>query len=113
MLRAVTKATGYLGCMLQHISTRTIVLVFCVSPLLLLSLFLSLSCVCFLVLVYARLLTRARVFVVCVCTFLLCGGGFRFEAVQSLVRSVRNAKAEYKVEPGKKIPAVVQVIAVT
>ncbi|CAM9720753.1 unnamed protein product [Ectocarpus fasciculatus] len=33
----------------------------------------------------------------------------RFEAVQSLVRSVRNAKAEYKVEPGKKIPAVVQV----
>lgn len=33
----------------------------------------------------------------------------RFEAVQSLVRSVRNAKAEYKVEPGKKIPAVIQV----
>lgn len=37
----------------------------------------------------------------------------RFEAVQSLVRSVRNAKAEYKVEPGKKIPAVVQVSDVT
>ena len=33
----------------------------------------------------------------------------RFEALQSLARSVRNAKAEYKVEPGKKIPAVVQV----
>ncbi|CAM9542848.1 unnamed protein product [Pylaiella littoralis] len=33
----------------------------------------------------------------------------RFEAIQSLVRSVRKAKADYKVEPGKKIPAVVQV----
>lgn len=44
------------------------------------------------------------------CRTLFCdGGGVRFEAVQSLVRSVRNAKAEYKVEPGKKIPAVVQV----
>lgn len=29
--------------------------------------------------------------------------------MQALVRSIRNAKAEYRVEPGKKIPAFVQV----
>ena len=29
----------------------------------------------------------------------------RFEAIQALVRSVRNARAEYAVEPAKRIPA--------
>ncbi|CAM9767593.1 unnamed protein product, partial [Discosporangium mesarthrocarpum] len=33
----------------------------------------------------------------------------RFEALQLLVRSVRNAKVEFNVEPGKKIAAAVQV----
>lgn len=33
----------------------------------------------------------------------------RFGSLQSLVRSIRNAKAEYKVEPGKKIPAIIKV----
>jgi valyl-tRNA synthetase len=34
----------------------------------------------------------------------------RFEALQALVRSIRNARAEYKVEPARKIAASVQVI---
>jgi len=33
----------------------------------------------------------------------------QFRKLQSLVRAVRNARAEYKVEQGKKVAAIVQV----
>lgn len=37
----------------------------------------------------------------------------RFEKLQSLVRSIRNARAEYQVEPGRKIPLTVVVDPIT
>ncbi|CDF37740.1 unnamed protein product [Chondrus crispus] len=37
----------------------------------------------------------------------------RFEKLQSLVRSIRNARAEYQVEPGRKIPITVKADGVT
>lgn len=37
----------------------------------------------------------------------------RFERLQSLVRSIRNARAEYQVEPGRKIPMTIRAESVT